>query len=71
MTETYWENIDPTDGEGQFADKGSQYIPAIYYANDAQKAAAEKSKLAIAAKFAPKPILVKIVPATPFYAACH
>lgn len=69
LLETYWENIDPTDGEGQFADKGSQYKPAIYYADDAQKAAAEASIPAIAKKFAPKPILVKILPATPFYAA--
>ncbi len=69
LLDTYWENIDPTDGEGQFADKGSQYIPAIYYANDAQRLAAEASKKAIATKFAPKPILVKIIPTTPFYAA--
>lgn len=69
LLETYWENIDPTDGEGQFADKGSQYKPAIYYADDAQKLAAEKSVEPIAKKFAPQPILVKIIPATPFYPA--
>jgi methionine-S-sulfoxide reductase len=69
LLETYWENIDPTDGEGQFADKGSQYIPAIYYADDAQRLAAEASKKAIATKFAPKPILVKLLPITTFYAA--
>ena len=69
LLETYWENIDPTDGKGQFADKGSQYVPAIYVADETQKTAAEKSKQAITAKFAPKPIAVNIIPATPFYVA--
>lgn len=69
LLETYLENIDPTDAEGQFADKGKHYQTAIYYADDAQKLAAEKSLAAIAPKFAPKPIVVKILPATPFYAA--
>lgn len=69
LLETYWENIDPTDGKGQFADRGSHYIPAIYYADDAQKNAAEKSKQTIAAKFAPKPIAVSIIPAPHFYTA--
>lgn len=68
LLETYWENIDPTDPNGQFADKGSQYIPAIYYANDTQQKAAEASKKALAGKFE-KPIVVKIIPAVPFYAA--
>lgn len=69
LLETYWENIDPTDGKGQFADRGSQYVPAIYVADESQKQSAEKSKQAIAAKFAPKPIAVSILPATAFYAA--
>jgi methionine-S-sulfoxide reductase len=69
LVETYWENIDPTDAGGQFADRGTQYHTAIFYADEAQKAAAEKSKAAIAAKFAPKPIVVNILPAKPFYAA--
>ena len=69
LLETYWENIDPTDPNGQFADKGSQYHTAIFYADEAQHAAARKSKEAIAKKFAPQPIVVQIRAATPFYAA--
>jgi methionine-S-sulfoxide reductase len=69
LLETYLENIDPTDAEGQFADKGKHYQTAIYYADDAQKLAAEKALAAIAPKFAPTPIVVKIKPATPFYGA--
>lgn len=65
----FFENIDPTDADGQFADRGSQYHTGIYYADDAQKDAAEKAKSALAAKFAPQPIVVPILPAKPFYAA--
>ena len=69
LLETYLENIDPTDAEGQFADKGKHYQTAIYYADEAQKLAAEKALAAIAPKFVPKPIVVKVLPVTPFYAA--
>ena len=69
LIETYLENIDPTDANGQFADQGTQYMPAIFYADDAQKKAAEHALATIAPKFAPKPIVVKIQPAKPFYAA--
>lgn len=65
----YWENIDPLDAGGQFADRGQHYQTVIFYANDAQKAAAEASKKTIEAKFAPKPVATKILPAKPFYAA--
>ena len=69
LLQTYWENIDPTDADGQFADKGAPYHTAIFVQNDAQKKAAERSKAAIAPKFAPMPIAVRILPAQPFYAA--
>lgn len=69
LLQTYWENIDPTDGDGQFADRGSQYMPAIYYADETQKLAAENSLRAMQSKFAPKPIQVKILPAPAFYPA--
>lgn len=35
-------HIDPTDGEGSFADRGVQYSPAIYYENEEQKQTAER-----------------------------
>ena len=69
LLEIYWENIDPTDADGQFADRGSQYHTAIFYAEDAQQRTAETSKKKIAAKFAPQPIVVQILPAKPFYPA--
>ncbi|WDH75683.1 peptide-methionine (S)-S-oxide reductase MsrA [Exiguobacterium marinum] len=40
----YWRQIDPTDGGGQFNDRGESYRPAIFYHSDEQRAAAERSK---------------------------
>jgi peptide-methionine (S)-S-oxide reductase len=52
----------------QGADAGPQYRSIILYENDAQKAAAEKSK-ATAQKDFSEPIATEIVPLTKFYAA--
>lgn len=66
----FWRRIDPTDGGGQFADRGSQYQTYIFYHDEVQYAVAEESKQALAAlgKF-DKPIVVPIVPVTEFYPA--
>jgi len=44
LLEIFWRQIDPTDAGGQFADRGSQYRPAIFYHNAEQKKLAEESK---------------------------
>lgn len=66
----FWRMIDPTDGGGQFVDRGRQYTTAIYYHNDAQKLAAARSRDALArgGRYA-KPIVTAILPAVPFYPA--
>lgn len=70
LLDTFWRQIDPTDHIGQFADKGSQYITAIFYNNDKQKDHAERSKerLEKSRKFS-KPIATKIIKALKFYMA--
>ncbi len=40
---TYLTSIDPTDGKGQFADRGSQYRPVIFYHNEKQRDLAHKA----------------------------
>lgn len=40
----FWENHDPTQGDRQGNDIGTQYRSAIYFANDAQRLAAEASR---------------------------
>jgi peptide methionine sulfoxide reductase msrA/msrB len=63
-----WKHIDPTDGEGQFVDRGAQYRSVIFYHNEEQKRLAEKSKGALqkSGKFR-KPIATRIVRLTTFY----
>jgi peptide-methionine (S)-S-oxide reductase len=70
LLELYWPQIDPTDDEGQFFDRGSQYRTAIFYHNDEQRELAENSKKEMAAsgRFK-KPIVTAIIPAVDFYPA--
>ncbi len=46
LLKIFWENHDPTQGMRQGNDVGTQYRSAIYYANEAQKRAAEASRAA-------------------------
>ena len=36
LLDIFWRSIDPTDDEGQFADKGSQYRTAIFHHDEEQ-----------------------------------
>ncbi len=49
LLEVFWRQIDPTDAGGQFVDRGSQYRTGIFVADEAQRAAAAKSKASLAA----------------------
>ncbi len=69
LLQVFWENIDPFDEGGQFADRGSQYHTGIFYANEQQKAKAEASKQVIETKFPGKQVKSFIRPAMPFYPA--
>jgi peptide-methionine (S)-S-oxide reductase len=44
LLKTFWENHDPTQGMRQGNDVGTQYRSGIYYFNDAQREAAERSR---------------------------
>jgi len=70
LLDLLWMNIDPTDGGGQFVDRGTQYRSGIYYLNAEQQQLAEASKQALAASGRFKaPIVTEIVAATKFYPA--
>jgi peptide methionine sulfoxide reductase msrA/msrB len=70
LVEIFWRNVDPTDGGGQFCDRGSQYRSAIFYDGEAQKRAAEASKRALEASGRlGKPIVTEIVHLEAFYPA--
>lgn len=70
LLDIFWRSIDPTDGQGQFVDRGAQYRSALFYQTDEEKDQAElsKKKLAESGKFS-KPIVTEILPATTFYPA--
>lgn len=66
----FWKQVDPTDGGGQFADRGTQYRTAIFYHSEQQKEKAEISREEIGKSgIYEKPIVTEILPATVFYRA--
>lgn len=70
VLDIYWSHIDPTDTDGQFADRGYQYTTAIFYHTEAQKMAANDSKKRLeASALFDKPIATTIEPFTAFYVA--
>jgi peptide-methionine (S)-S-oxide reductase len=69
LLETYWKQVDPFDGDGQFCDQGETYAPAIFVANPAEETAAEASKRTIEARFPGQSIGVRIIPAKTFWDA--
>ncbi len=70
LLEVFWKNHNPTQLNYQGPDRGTQYRSAIFYADGAQKKAAEasKAKLDKSGKYK-QPIVTQIVPAAPFYRA--
>lgn len=70
LLDVFWMQIDPTDPNGQFADKGSQYKTAIFYHSKEQKRLAEESKkeLEESGRFE-EPIVTEILKASMFYKA--
>ena len=70
LLDAFWRQIDPTDDEGQFQDRGSSYRSAIFYTSKSQKALAENSKIALEnSKRFEKSIVTKILPFSKFYNA--
>ena len=70
LLEVFWANIDPTDGGGQFCDRGEQYTTAIFYHNEEQRRLAEESLEEVRQQtdFA-MPIVTPIRPLEEFYPA--
>lgn len=67
LLEIFWDIHDPTTLNQQGADKGTQYRSIIVYHDEAQKAAAEKSKAEAEKRF--KPVTTEIVALKKFYPA--
>jgi peptide methionine sulfoxide reductase msrA/msrB len=70
LLEVFWRTVNPTDGGGQFVDRGDQYRSAVFYADDDQRRSAEasKEKLARSGIF-DQSIATDILPLGTFYPA--
>ena len=72
MLRLFWENHDPTQGMRQGNDVGTQYRSAVYWADEAQRRAAEESLAMYQARLAAADygeITTEISEAGPFYYA--
>jgi peptide methionine sulfoxide reductase msrA/msrB len=66
----FWQHVDPTDGGGQFVDRGDQYRSAIFYTTEEERKQAEASKQRLVASGVfDKPIATEILPLKTFYEA--
>lgn len=70
VLDIYWSHIDPTNTEGQFADKGFQYTSAIFYQNEEQEIIARDAKMRLEkSDVFDKPVATEILPFTTFFKA--
>jgi peptide-methionine (S)-S-oxide reductase len=71
LVELYWQTTDPTDAFGQFADRGDNYRPVIFYMSEEQREIAEKSKAQLQAsgRFGDAQIITSIEAAKTFWLA--
>ncbi|MEI6510461.1 MAG: peptide-methionine (S)-S-oxide reductase MsrA [Candidatus Uhrbacteria bacterium] len=70
LLDVFWSNHNPTTLNRQGPDVGTQYRSVIFYHDEDQKAAAERSRAALEASGKwNKPIVTEIVPAVTFYPA--
>ena len=70
LLEVFWRNVDPTDGGGQFVDRGDSYVTGIFVHNAEQKKMALESKMKLEkSKRYDRKIVTPIQPIAQFYPA--
>ena len=68
LLDVFWHNVDPTDGGGQFCDRGDQYRAAVFFHDAEQKRLAEASRQRVAQELN-QGVATKVLPAVTFYQA--
>lgn len=68
LLDIYWRSIDPTDGGGQFTDRGFQYTTAIYYHDGRQRELALESRSNISEDLE-EPVQTEVLNYTTFFEA--
>ena len=70
LLEIFFRQIDPTDGSGSFVDRGTQYQSAVFYHDDAQKAAVlDIIENINNTRIFERPVVTKVLEAPKFYPA--
>lgn len=70
LVDIYFRNIDPTDPEGQFNDKGPSYQTAVFYFDEYQKKVVEDKIQEIKdSHLFKQPVVTKVLPEKTFYPA--
>ena len=71
LLDSYWINIDPFDGDGQFCDRGNSYKPIIFTSNEEQKDEAKESKarISLSLNIPNDQLKVEILDSKPFWIA--
>ncbi|HCY88419.1 MAG TPA: methionine sulfoxide reductase [Desulfobacteraceae bacterium] len=70
LLKIFFQQIDPTDGEGSFVDRGSQYRPAVFYHSPEQKKQAiAMIKRIEAARIFNAPLATEVLAASQFFEA--
>jgi peptide methionine sulfoxide reductase msrA/msrB len=70
LLDVFWRQVDPTDPDGQFVDRGRQYRTAIFVHDTEQRRLAEASRAELAASGRyDRPLVTEIVPFRAFYPA--
>ena len=68
LLDYYFRHIDPTDGGGQFCDRGPAYRPAVFVGNEAERKVAEAKKAEVAHLLNQK-VAVEVLNAQTFWPA--
>ena len=70
LVEYLIQHSDPTDADGSFYDRGQEYSPAVYFASETERKAAELVIARIdATGIYEKPLALALLPRAPFYPA--
>jgi peptide-methionine (S)-S-oxide reductase len=68
LLEVFWRNIDPTQADGQFCDKGKQYRSAVFVSDPKELSLVEDSRAAAAAKLGTA-VVTQVLPKADFWLA--
>ncbi len=69
LLDVFWHSVDPTDGGGQFCDRGESYQTAIFVNGEEQRRLAEAFRAEAQKELGAKKIVTPILKAGPFWPA--